>query len=229
MIEEPPLLRINTSRNRPTPAQIAAFDGVPTGFVCDALGGGGSLAVTVMPGQGANVAVAGPALTADCGPADILATLASLKFITPGDVVVSAFGGHTGCAAAGDRATGMMQNCGAVGFVTDGPVRDAAGILEVGMPVWCNGLNPASPYGKGPGAVGFPVQIAGQRVASGDMIVADRDGVVVVPYEQIEAVIDRIARVRQLEQELDAEVAAGLKVPPAIEALLASDQVSYED
>ncbi|NNE24080.1 MAG: RraA family protein [Rhizobiales bacterium] len=232
MIEEPPILTIKNKMRRPSEAQIAAFQGVPTGFVVDALMGGGALSRAIQPvgnGQDIRCIAAGPALTADCGPADILATLASLKFIQPGDMVVAAFAAHQGCAAAGDRVIGMMKNCGAAGFVTDGPVRDYAGVVAAGLPVWCSGLTPASPFSKGPGSVGFPVQIGGQEVETGDMVIADRDGVVIVPFERIDDIIAKLQHVTEIENQLDAEVADGLKVPDAIAALLASDEVEYGD
>jgi len=230
MIEEPKLLTIKAERPRPTDAQIAAFQGMPTGFVADAMFGTGSLGRGIAPlvlrdDQAPHVA--GPALTVENGPADILATLAALNFITPGDVLVSSVGGHQGCAAAGDRVTGMAKNCGAAGFVTDGPMRDYEGIKEVGLPAWCTGLNPNSPFGSGPGKIGFPVQMGQATVSTGDMIVADRDGVVVVPFAQIDPVIARLAEVQTLETELDAEVSQGLKVPQNILELLESDAVTY--
>ena len=232
MIEEPPVLTIKRTMRRPSDNQISAFRGLPTGFVVDALFGGGALSNTIQPlggGRDMRCVAAGPALTADCGPADILATVASLKFIRAGDIVVSAFAAHQGCAAAGDRLIGMMQNCGAAGFVTDGPVRDYNGIVATGLPVWCAGLTPASPFSKGPGSVGFPVQIGAQTVETGDMVVADRDGVVVVPYERIDEVIAAAKHVAELEQALDAEVADGLKIPDSMIALLDSDSVRYEN
>lgn len=232
MIEEPAILTIKKTLRRPSDSQIAAFQGVPSGFVVDALMGGGALSKAIQPignGQDITCVAAGPALTADCGPADILATVASLKFIQPGDVVVSAFAEHQGCAAAGDRVTGMMKNCGAAGFVTDGPVRDYAGVVEIGMPVWCSGLTPASPFSKGPGSVGFAVQIGGQEVETGDMVIADRDGVVIVPFERIDEIIAKLEHITEIENELDAKVADGLKVPDAIAALLESDEVEYRD
>lgn len=213
MIEEPPLLTIRKPERRPTAAQIAAFQGVPTGFVCDAMEGRGALSPEIAPiGSGRDIrcVAAGPALTADNGPADILATLAAVSFVTPGDILVAAFDRHQGCAAAGDRVMGVLRNAGGAGFVTDGPMRDYPGIVAAGLPSWCTGLNPASPYAKGPGRVGEPVVLGGQRIATGDMIVADQDGVVVVPFERIDEVIDRIRRVRTLEEALDAEVAKGL-------------------
>ena len=232
MIEEPPLLTIKHPARRPTAAQIAAFQGVPTSFVVDAMYGAGALSPQIRPlGDGLDIdcRAAGPALTVDCGPADILALLGALGSVQSGDVVVSAFHGHQGCAAAGDRVTAMLKNCGAIGFVTDGPARDYPGLVEVGLPFWCTGLNPGSPYSKGPGTVGFPVQIGGQEVETGDMIVADRDGVVVVPFEKLDAVMEMLEKVKELEYALDTELKSGLKMPQTIAEFLASDQVKYTD
>ena len=226
MIEEPPILTINSAPRRADAAQIAAFQGVPTGFVVDAMKGGAALDRDIRPILDKAGQIAGSALTADCGPGDILASLAALAVIRPGDIVVAAFGGFQGCAAAGDRLCGMMKNNGAAGFVTDGPVRDHAGIIAIGLPVWATGLTPESPFSKGPGSVGFPVQIGGRQIESGDMIVADCDGVVVVPFARIDAVIAALKSVRHREADLDRQVKDGLRIPPAIAALLDSDAVS---
>ncbi|KMW60599.1 S-adenosylmethionine:2-demethylmenaquinone methyltransferase [Candidatus Rhodobacter oscarellae] len=232
MIEEPPLLTIKRPARRPTDAQIAAFQGVPTGFVVDAMMGGGTMASTIRPlgeGRDLNCVAAGPALTVETGPADILALLAALGSIQDGDVVVSSFAAHQGCAAAGDRVSAMMKNCGAAGFVTDGPARDYAGIVAVGLPIWCTGLTPNTPFGKGPGTVGLPIQSGGLEVETGDMIVADMDGVVVVPFERLDEVLAQLQKVQDLEAALHADLQEGLKVPPDIETLLKSDQVRYVD
>ncbi|MEP1207392.1 MAG: RraA family protein [Rhizobiaceae bacterium] len=232
MIEEPPLLTVKQTRKRPSQAQIDAFQNVATGFVVDALYGGGALSGDIQPvggGRDITTSVAGPALTADSGPADVLATIAALNFIEKGDVLVSAFGGHQGCAAAGDRIMGMLGNCGGIGLVTDGPVRDYQGIVEVGLPIWCTGLTPASPFTSGPGRIGFAIQIGGQQVESGDMVIADRDGVVVVPFDQIDAAIENLQRVQQAEEARDQKVAEGLKLPADIEQLLQGDQTRFVD
>jgi regulator of RNase E activity RraA len=194
--------------------------------------GGGPLSNSIQPiggGRDITCAVAGPALTADCGPADVLAVFASLKFIRPGDVVVSSFAAYSGCAAGGDGLMGMMKNAGAAGFVTDGPMRDYGGIVTVGLPVWCTGLTPASPHMSGPGTVGFPIQIGSQEIETGDMIVADRDGVVVVPFEHLDDVIHTLYRIKQAERAQDAKVAAGLRVPDWVDKLLDGDGVLFKD
>ena len=232
MIEEPVKLTIKKPSRRPTQEQIAAFQGVPTGFVVDAMDGIGALSSTIKPvgdGRDFHCVAAGPALTADNGPGDVLALFAALNFIQKGDVVVGAFSGYQGCAACGDRVVGMMKNSDAAGYVTDGPVRDYQGIVEIGLPMWCTGITPNSPVAQGPGKVGLPIQIGGMEVETGDMIVADRDGVVVVPYELIEQVVSRLDQIKELETTLDKDVEDGLKVFPATLALLESTQTRYVD
>jgi regulator of RNase E activity RraA len=227
MIETPPLVRIHEKMRRPGQKQIDAFSGIPTGFVVDAMLGGGALSSKIRPiGEGRDIRCVshGPAMTAHCGAADVLATFAALRFLRPGDIVIAAFDNHQGCAAAGDRLIGMMKNNGAAGFVTDGPVRDYVGITDVGLPVWCTGLTPASPFMSGPGTVGFPVQIGEQQISTGDMIVADIDGVVVVPFHRIDEVINKLDEIKVLERELDVKVAKGLKIPEWVETILDSSQ-----
>lgn len=230
MIEEPPLLTIKRPARRPTQQQINAFLGVPTGFVVDAMLGSGALARDIRPvgeGRDINCHAVGPALTVECGPADILALVAALDSTREGDVVVSAFHGYQGCAAAGDRVAAMLRNCGASGFVTDGPVRDYTGLIRIGLPIWCTGLTPNTPFGNGPGKVGLPVQIGGRQVERGDMVVADRDGVVVVPFSMIDEVITALAKITELENALDTELRNGLRMPESIRSILDSDRVKY--
>jgi 4-hydroxy-4-methyl-2-oxoglutarate aldolase len=230
MIEEPKLVSIAKDMRRPTQTQIDGFQNVPTGFVVDALYGTGALSSDIAAmGAGGDLdrAIAGPALTADNRPGDILSLLCCLKFIRKGDVLVSGFGAYQGVAAAGDRVTGMAKNCGAAGLVTDGPLRDYAGIKAVGLPCWATGLTPGSPVTNGPARVGLPLSIGGQTVETGDMIVADRDGVVVVPFAKIDATLAMLPKVAELETALDQDVTNGLKVPSNIQDLIDSDQTEY--
>lgn len=227
MIEEPPLLTVKENRPRPTAEQIEALTGVPTGFLTDAMEGRGAMDPDIVPLSPGVLpsAMCGPALTCFCNPADLLALLGGLSELKPGDVMVVATGRWQGCAVVGDRVIGMMNNGKAAGFVTDGLVRDVAGINPVGLPVFCTGVSPNSPFAKGPGEIGFEVIVGGVTINSGDMIVSDSDGVVVVPYGRIDEVIETVQRIVTLETELDARVAEGLAVPDNIVELMKSDQV----
>jgi regulator of RNase E activity RraA len=230
MIEEPKLLRISKNLSRPSAKQVEALNMVPTGVANDAMWGKGAFTKAIKyfdPSSSTIPRIIGPALTVDTGPGDILALLASLKFIEKGDIVMSSFGGYQGCAAAGDRVAGMLKNCGATGFVTDGPMRDLNGLKKVGLPSWCSGLTPASPVSKGPGTVGLNINISGVEVCSGDVIIADPDGIIAIPLADLDGITIRCHEILELEAELDQKVLNGLKVPNEIELLLKSENVQY--
>jgi 4-hydroxy-4-methyl-2-oxoglutarate aldolase len=213
MLEEAPRIRRH-DWTRPDAALVEALRDVPTGFVVDALGGAGAFDFRVKPAIAGQSRFTGTALTCDCGPADNLALCAALESVQPGDVLVAATAGHTGCAVTGDLVIGMARNSGAVGFVTDGCVRDLPGLRAVGLPAFCIGVTPNSPARSGPGTVGAPVVLAGVRVASGDVVVADEDGVVVVPRERLAEVAARLPAIRSAEADMDRRVREGLRIPP---------------
>lgn len=131
----------------------------------------------------------------------------------------------TATAIVGDLLLGMARNRGVVGFVTDGLVRDIVGIQAVGLPVYCAGVTANSPARNGPGTAGLPVILGNIRIGSGDIVVGDRDGVVVVPLAEAASVLGRLASVKAAEAALDAKVRAGLQFPDFAQAILESDRV----
>ena len=212
MIDEAPKIQHGTF-TRPDPSRVNLLRGTPTGFIADAMGGRGALDYRIKPAIAELSTCCGVALTCDAGPADNLAVLEALKLVEPGDVIVATTHNFTGCAIVGDLVLGMASNGGAVGFVTDGCVRDLPGIRTVGLPCFCVGVTPNSPARSGPGTVGMPIALAGSPVASGDVILADQDGVVVVPQARLEEVIARLPAIRNAEAEMNEAVDAGLRAP----------------
>ena len=204
MIENPPLIQIKkkSSRKRPSEKQINGFKNIPTGFICDALNGYAALDPSIkplsIPGKKVKQII-GPALTVFSGAADVLGMAIALSEIEPGDIVVNGVSGFQGTAAVGDRIAGMIKNNGGVGLVTDGPMRDLDGIIETGLDCFCTGLNPNSPFNSGPAKIGFPMNIGGTSVSSGDIIVADSDGVTVVPFDKIDEVLKKLDRIIEVK------------------------------
>lgn len=234
MIENPPLIQIkkSSSRNRPSIKQLANFKNVPTGFICDALNGYAALDTNIkpLPVPGKKVEhIVGPALTVFSGAADVLGMSIALSEIQPGDIVVNGVSGFQGTAAVGDRIAGMIKNNGGIGLVTDGPMRDLEGIIETGLSCFCTGLNPNSPYNSGPAKIGYPTEIGNKTIHSGDIIVADSDGVTVVPFNKIDEVIEKLDRITELENAMDEKVKNGLKISQKALNYINSDQVIYED
>src|SRR6185369_1057512 len=228
MIKDPPLLRIRRKFPRPSKKVLAAFAGVPTGFVTDAMNGRGALDYRIKPLAPAKEVMVGVAMTCDCGPADNLALFGALATAEPDDVLLAATDGFTETSVTGDLLLGMAKNRGLKGIVTDGVARDVPGILAVGLPLYCTGVNPNSPARNGPGTVGHPIVIGGVSVMPGDIVIGDGDGIVIVPRVDIEAVLKRLVDVKAAEATLDAKVKAGLEVPDFIKAILASDRVVEE-
>ena len=234
MIENPPLIQIKkkSSRKRPSEEQINAFKNIPTGFICDALNGYAALDPSIKPLSipGKKVKhIVGPALTVFSGAADVLGMAIALSEIQPGDIVVNGVSGFQGTAAVGDRIAGMIKNNGGVGLITDGPMRDLDGIIETGLDCFCTGLNPNSPFNSGPAKIGFPLNIGGTSVSSGDIIVADSDGVTVVPFDKIDEVLNKLERIIEVENAMDKQVSEGLKISQKALDYLESDQVIYVD
>lgn len=232
MLEDPPLLTIRRAPPRPGPAEMEPFRDCFTGWLADAMGGRGALHAAVKPlapEVPAMVRFAGPALTCWCGPNDNLALLAAVALAVPGDVIVTATEGFAGAGMAGDLVVGMARNKGVAAIVTDGMVRDRAGIVAVGMPVFCRGVTPDSCVRSGPGSVGLPVVAGGVPVRTGDLVLGDADGVVVVPREDLSTVAARVAAIREAERAAEAWVRDGGSVRPEIEALLRSSRVAWID
>jgi 4-hydroxy-4-methyl-2-oxoglutarate aldolase len=225
MLENPPPLTLYRGFRRPDPALVARFRGVQTSHLADAMDGAGVLDHRIKPLDPARAQFSAPALTAQGTAADTLAMLAALHEAAAGDAIVLGCGGFTGAALIGDLAAGMMRNKGVAAFVTDGLARDRAGILDVGMPLFAAGVTANSGACCGPATIGAPVLIGGVRVAPGDIVVGDADGVVVVPLARAEAVLERLARVQAMEAETTARVRAGLTHAAAVEPFLAAARI----
>ena len=225
MITDPPILRIRRNFPRPSPEIVAALTGVATGHLVDAMGGSGALDWRIKPLDNATPGFCGVAMTCDAGPADNMAVFGALDAAKPGDVIIAATGGHLAAAVIGDLIVGMARNCDVTAIVTEGTVRDAAGILAVGLPVYCAGVSPNSPVRNGPGTVGLPIVVGGVAVESGDILVGDRDGVVVVPRQMAAKVAAKLVEVRAAEAALEAKIKAGLRIPEFVAALLKSNRI----
>ena len=229
MIDDPPLLTIRRRIERPERSLVEAFAGTPTGFIVDAMGGRGSLDSRIKPLPGTPNRFVGTALTCLNGPADNLALAAAVSLCAPGDVLVAATDGFTGCSVVGDLLLGIAKNRGAVALVTDGLLRDITDIQVLAFPAFATGVSPNSPARNGPGTVGLPVVCGGLPVAAGDIVVGDPDGVVVVPRAEIGAVLAQLATVRASEAKMLKAVQGGLREPGFMTAILASDRVRYID
>jgi regulator of RNase E activity RraA len=208
MIGNPIALAITREPARPPASLVEQFADAQTSFIADAMQGWNCLHYSIKAQTSAQ-RFCGIALTADNGPRDILAAMAMLDHVTEGDVLVIATGQDESGAVVGDHWATIAQQVGAAAVVTDGLVRDIAGIEPLGMPVFARGVSPNAGYRNGPGSINSAVSVGGVNISPGDILVGDRDGVVVVPQSQAEHIAQRLAVVKQAEQAMEKKVSAG--------------------
>jgi len=163
---------------------------IPTAALGDAGDRMGLLHSSIKPVWDAP-AVAGRALTVWTRPGDNAAVHRALDVARPGDVLVVAAGGHVERALMGELIGERAVSKGIRAFITDGAVRDAQELAKIGFPVWAAGVSPAGPYKDGPGRVDVPVSIGGAVCSPGDYVVADGDGVIVIPSVAAEPLLSR--------------------------------------
>ena len=229
MLDNPPLLAIKKTWLRVPSEALRKLDGAQTGHIIDAMDGRGALDAAIKPIDPARAHFVGLAITAETGPSDNLAILAAIAVGRPGDCLIAAADGFAGTAVVGDNVCWLARNAGFAGIVIDGMARDLDGMLGIGMPTFARGITPTSCVRSGPGRVGVPVVAGGISIESGDVIVGDRDGVVVIPARMLDKVLSRLDAIRTAEAAVQAKIAGGLTCLDNVAALLASDQVVYID
>ncbi|HYF56914.1 MAG TPA: ribonuclease activity regulator RraA [Salinarimonas sp.] len=141
-------------------------------------------------------------------------TRAAIEDMPEGCVAVVDAMGVGDAGIFGDILTARMRKRGVAALVTDGVVRDGAGVESTGLPVWCSGVAaPASVAGLT--FVGWqePIGCGGVAIFPGDMIVADGDGAVVIPAALVEDVASAAVEQERLETWIMGEVERGVPLP----------------
>ena len=224
-----PLLTIRKDWPRPTADLLGKFAGYPLGWVCDSNGRQGALDASVRPIACAKPFV-GSALTCFSSAGDNLGMHVALKYAKPGDVIIVAGERCTSCALTGDHMVGMAKNAGVVAVVTDAAVRDRAGLVGIGLPVYGGGINPNGPWKNGPGSVGLPISIGGKIVEPGDIVVGDEDNVVIIARGDAELVIEALADTKAKEEAMDDDiVGGGMTYAPIVDDALETMAVRWID
>ena len=227
MINEPKLLTIKKTFERADGDLVKRLCATTTCWIGDAMDGRGALNAAIRPIVPGKGRIAGTAITARTSANSNAAIFAAITIAKPGDVVIVDAEGFEGAAVVGDVLAGMARNQGIAALVIDGMVRDIEGLREVGLPIWARGLTPNSCSREGVGNVGFPINIGGQQIACGDIVVIDEDGIVPVPQEAAARVLAIIDEIKIAEAKILARVADGLTVSDPIAALLQSDRVNF--
>ncbi|MFB7883214.1 4-carboxy-4-hydroxy-2-oxoadipate aldolase/oxaloacetate decarboxylase [Microbacterium sp. NPDC056057] len=196
-----PVIVTDIARTDAATARALGSHGVAT--VHEAMGRTGLVGPGIRPIQD-DVRIAGTAVTVLSHPGDNLMIHAAIEQCRDGDLLVVATTSPSSDGAFGDLFATALKARGVRGLVTSTGVRDTADLRAMGFPVWSSAVHAQGTVKATPGSVNVPIVVAGATVRPGDVVIADDDGVVVVPRERAADVLSA-ADARVAKEAADRE------------------------
>jgi RraA family protein len=187
---------------------IDQFRGVPVANISDCMSRMTAGGPTLRPMHDGTY-LSGPAFTVKTRPGDNLIIHKALDLAEPGDIIVVDGGGDLTNSLIGELMTAYAAKRGLGGMVINGAIRDSAILRDGSFPVYAAGVTHRGPYKDGPGEINLPVAFDGMVVHPGDLIVGDADGVLCIPYDQVETVFAAVREKMRLEAQTIANIEKG--------------------
>ena len=211
--------RVRSEWRRPDASLLAAFGNASSAQVADSMFRLGAMDVGIKP-IWPSPRIIGSALTVWCHSGDNLMLHKALSVARAGDVVVMNTQGNTNNSGFGELIATSAVKVGVRAVIVDGTVRDSDAIQAMQLPTYARGLSPNSCNKDGAGEVGTIIACGGVAVRPGDIIVADRDGVTVVPLDDAAEVAALAIAQMERESKRLSEIAKGVIVRPEIDETL---------
>lgn len=184
--------RIYLKREMPDPEIMMQFKNIPASNTADVMSRNCAMNPRIkLVSQPKEQMMVGPAFTVKGRAGDNLALHAALNFCSEGDVLVVSNEEDNTRALMGEIMMAYLKYTKKVaGIILDGPIRDIDEIRTWDFPVYCTGTTPGGPYKEGPGEVNVPISCGGVSINPGDIILADPDGVIVIPRKDAAVILD---------------------------------------
>lgn len=202
--------RVVTKINRPEAGVLARFADIATAELADAMQESYVMDPGIRPIYDPMPKIVGTAVTVSIprGSHFPLFKLGAQQ-TKKGDVLVVSARGDLTCGLTGGNICRGLQNRGVVGVIVDGAVRDVDETQEIQLPVYARGVVPTGGSVYGPGEVNIPIACGNIVVNPGDIVVADRDGVAVVPPEAVDEILSIVEKSRSWHADIQPVLARG--------------------
>ena len=205
-----PGFRLRYEMNRPDPETVSGLSRHQTPDISDLMNRLYAMEPEIKNMTDPDLRLVGPACTVKVYPGDNLMVHKALDVAQPGDVVVVDTSSSSLTAVLGDLVCTKARHRGIAGFIVDGLIRDLPAIRRLGdFPVFARDVTPKGPLHRGPGEIGHPISCGGIVVNPGDVIVADLNGVVVVPRDISDELLARLDSKAAKESDYVTAVARG--------------------
>lgn len=165
--------------------------------------------------------MAGVAITVRARPGDNLMLHKALDIAGPGDVIVCDGGGDLTNSLIGELMLTYAVKRGIAGVVVYGAIRDAGAVRKMSLPVFASGVTHRGPYKDGPGEINTDIAIGDMVVSPGDLVLGDDDGVLAIPFAEVEAVLAYAEKKQAAEAKTIEDIANGTWDRAWIDASLA--------
>jgi regulator of RNase E activity RraA len=216
--------RFQTVIERADPILIAELAKYPTPNIADAMNRFRVMDPGMKPANEGDF-LAGPAVTVMCAPGDNLMLHKALALAKPGDIIVGNYFGAMNGAGFGGLMARTSKKIGIAGIIIDGAIRDVEDFKELGMPAFSRTIVASGCFKDGPGEINFPIQCGGVVVMPGDIVVASKDGIVVVPKADAAYVLAETKAIFEREIKRVKEIEAGVLFKPDIDNTLKAKKV----
>lgn len=203
-----PGFRILAAPPRLDASLVDRFRGIAAPNLADAMGRFNFMDPGILSRTG--LTLCGLAVTVNARPADNLMVHKALQVASPGDVVVVNTCGNTTSAVFGELMCNTAVAAKLGGIVVDGAIRDVEGLAGLAFPAFSRSVSAGGCDKDGPGEINVPISCGGVVVSPGDIVVGDRDGVVVVPRGDVEHVLALVEALVARETKRVAEIRSGV-------------------
>ena len=203
--------RIYLRREMPDPRIMAQFKTIPASNTADVMGRSCAMNPRIrLVSQPKDQMMVGPAFTVKGRAGDNLTLHAALNLCSEGDVLVVSNEEDDTRALMGEVMMAYLKYTKKIaGIILDGPIRDIDEIGRWDFPVYCTGTTPGGPYKEGPGEINVPISCGGISVAPGDIILADPDGIIVIPRKDAAVILEEAKKFQAADEKKLAAAKAG--------------------